>query len=90
MTNNDAVIRRGTAEGVIFFMVSEPIEGHPRCSCCPEKEGHIYARGVEFGPFDDVYPEHFGHGVRELLGSVALCDNTYEGKRVRVTIEVME
>lgn len=88
--NNDVVIRSGSAEGVIRFMRSEPKPNEPHCACCPGQPGHIYSRGVKFGPFDDVYPEHFGHGVRELLGSIALTDNSLEGKRVRVTVEVLE
>lgn len=86
----EKVIRQGSAIGVIEFTRSERKAGEPQCMCCPGETGHVFHRGVKFGPFHDVYPQHFGHGVRELLGSVALENNAFEGKRVRVTVEVLE
>lgn len=86
----ETVIRQGSATGVIQFMRSERRDGEQPCKCCPGEPGHIFSRNVKFGPFEDIYPEHFGHGVREFLGSVALNDNSLEGKRVRVTVEVLE
>lgn len=88
--SSDVVIKKGSAIGIIHFKRSERREGQAPCKCCPGEPGHIFSRGVEFGPFEDIYPEHFGHGVQELLGSVALNDNRFEGKRVRVTVEVLE
>lgn len=86
----EKVIHQGSATGVIEFMRSERQPGEQPCKCCPGEPGHIFSRGVKFGEFHDIYPAHFGHGVRELLGSVALNDKTFEGKRVRVTVEVLE
>jgi hypothetical protein len=89
--STEAVIAKGAAEGVIRFMRSEKKQpGELKCVCCPGEPGHIYRRFVEFGPFKDVYPAHFGHGVNELLGTVALNNNRFDGKRVRVTVEVLE
>ncbi|MCA3000346.1 MAG: hypothetical protein ING75_17295 [Rhodocyclaceae bacterium] len=85
--SDESVIQRGSAEGVIHFMRSDL----PKiCVCCPGQPTHVFSRYVKFGDFDDAYPETFGHGVQELLGSIALCDNRFEGKRVRVTVEVLE
>lgn len=86
---NESVLKTGSATGVIRFSRSERRDGEQPCQCCPGEPGHIFNRRVEFGQFEDVYPEHFGHGVTELLGSVALNDKTFEGKRVRVTVEVL-
>jgi hypothetical protein len=84
------VLRKEVTFGVISFTRSERRDGEKPCICCPGEPGHIHSRGVKFGPFNDLYPEHFGHGVSEFLGSVALYENSYEGKRVRVTIEVLD
>lgn len=84
------MLRRESVIGVIRFMRSERRAGDQPCVCCPGEPGHIFNRRVEFGPFDDVYPKHFGHGVTEFLGSVALQVNAFEGKRVRVTVEVLD
>jgi hypothetical protein len=84
------VLRKEVALGVIRFLRSERRHGETPCICCPGEPGHIHGRGVEFGPFKDLYPEHFGHGVKEFLGSVALYENSFEDKRVRVTVEVLD
>lgn len=87
--SQETVLKHGSATGVIRFLRSELRDGERPCNCCPGQSGHIFNRSVEFGSFEDIYPKHFGHGVKELLGSVALNDNAFEGKRVRVTVEVL-
>ena len=82
------VLKSASAEGVIRFMRGDRATHEPPCVCCPGESGHIFSRGVEFGPFEDSFPDHFGHGVRELLGTV-IGDNSLDGKRVRVTVEVL-
>jgi hypothetical protein len=84
------VIKKEIALGVIKFRRSVRSNGEPPCKCCPGEPGHIYARGVKFGWFKNLQPKHFGHGVEDFLASVVLHNNSFEGKRVRVTVEVLD
>ena len=82
------VLNKASIEGTIKYMHSDPKKQD--CICCPPGKGHIFARGIEFEPFDSALPEHFGHTEREFLYTIALAYNGYEGKRVRVTVEVID
>jgi len=82
------LLKKASIEGRISYMHGAP-DGE-RCKCCPPGTGHIFARGVEFEPFESAYPDHFGHGAEQFLGTVALEDNALEGKRVRLTVEVLD
>lgn len=60
-----------------------------RCACCPGEAAHIFSRYLELEAFASAYPKHFGHGLAEFVGTQVLYGG-FEGKRVRVTIEVLE
>ncbi len=83
-----ALAERHSIEGVIRFMRSDPAE--QVCVCCPPGGGHIFNRRVEWDAWDTGHPEHFGLGPDVLLMRRATGLNANEGKRVRVTIEVLE
>jgi hypothetical protein len=83
---SERVIKSASVIGVVKYRRSEEPS---TCICCPGETHHIFSRYVDFGKFDSVYPEHFGYGPREFIGTQVLYDG-FEGKRVRLTIEVLE
>jgi hypothetical protein len=81
------VLKSSSIIGVIEYDRSSPTE--PKCVCCPGSSAHIYARGVKFPRFESEYPEHFGFGANEFIGTHVLYGD-FEGKRVLLTVEVLE
>ena len=75
-------------EGVIRFLRSDPAE--QACVCCPPGGGHIFRRYIEWNEWETGYAEHFGRGPDVLVMHHATGLNENEGKRVRVTVEVLE
>lgn len=73
-------------EGTIVFMRGDPET--QACICCPPKEGHIFSRRVEWDKWQTRRSENSGYGPDALLAEV-LDFNQNEGKRVRVTIELL-
>lgn len=54
------------------------------CVCCPKGQGHIFSRRLEY--------ESAGQGPRDIqdfIYTTALRDTSHEGKRVRITVEVL-
>ena len=82
----ERVLARASIEGRIRFMRSEPRD--PTCGCCDGP--HIFCRTVDFDPWETNHPEHFGNDANILVYAVATDHNAYEGKRVRVTVEVLD
>lgn len=78
---------RHTIEGTISFMRSDAES--QVCVCCPPKTGHIFSRGVDWDAWETGAPEHFGRGPDVLVRRYATGINANEGKRVRVTVEVL-
>lgn len=83
-----SVLRRSAVEGVVVYQRSSA--GEQVCICCPAGTGHVFSRRVDFEPFESAYPEHFGRGAQEFIGTIALQDRALEGKRVRLTVEVLD
>jgi hypothetical protein len=81
------VLKAAFIVGVVKYKRGEPSD--PPCICCPGSPGHIYCRFVEFPKFDSEYPDHFGFGANEFIGTHVLYGD-FEGKRVRLTVEVLE
>lgn len=77
-------------EGRVFFRRSRdlPSHGDRKCKCCPNGD-HVFTRGVAWEPWDTGFPEHFGKGEDVLVSKVIRAAET-EGKRIRVTVEVLE
>lgn len=84
----ETVLTKASIMGVIEYMRSKADD--QVCVCCPPNTGHVFSRNVNFEKFNSVLPDHFGYGVREFLYTTALSKNAFEGKRVRVTVEVLE
>ncbi|KVC71410.1 hypothetical protein WI73_11330 [Burkholderia ubonensis] len=102
---NECVVAEGTAaaqpaavpgderaaysiEGIVRFMRSEAEK--QVCVCCPPGGGHIFSRRVEWDEWKTNRAAHFGNGPDVLIGSKVLDLNQNEGKRVRVTVEVLD
>lgn len=81
---NDLV--KTSVEGTITYARSDPPS---RCICCPDSPSHIFCRYIQFDPFESIYPEHFGQGADEFIGTAVLYNNSLEGRRVRLTIEII-
>lgn len=77
---------RYSIEGIVHFSRSDPET--QQCICCPKGGGHIFGRGVKWDAWQTNYPEHFGNGPDVLMYKVT-DQNRHEGKRVRVTVEVL-
>ena len=84
---NGKVIQSRSVEGRVRYMRSSSDDR--ACACCPDGKGHVFSRSVDFDQFATGLPEHFGRGAEEFLYSVALRGG-YEGKRVRLTVEILE
>ncbi|WP_098020856.1 hypothetical protein [Orrella dioscoreae] len=84
----DAVAHQFSIEGVVHFKRSDPAE--QVCVCCPQGGGHIFSRGVHWDAWETGYPEHFGNGANVLVMRHATDLNANEGKRVRLTVEVLD
>lgn len=79
------VLASSSIIGTVRFLRSEPQE-HV-CVCCPKGSGHIFNRRVDFSDYDWPGPHR---DVQEFLYLAALRDASHEGKRVRVTVEVLQ
>ncbi|WP_258570033.1 DUF551 domain-containing protein [Burkholderia sp. MBR-1] len=75
-------------EGTVRFMRSE--EEKQVCVCCPPGGGHIFSRRVEWDDWETRHPAHFGNGPDVLINSKVTDGNRNEGKRVRLTVEVLD
>lgn len=83
----ERVLARGSIEGRIFFMRSEDKRAHG-CICCDG--AHVFCRAVDWKPWETFRPEHLGNDAGVLVDVVATDHDEYEGKRVRVTVEVLD
>lgn len=77
---------RHSIEGVIRFMRSAP--GDMPCTCCPPDTGHIFGRLVDWEEWDTGHAPN--RRSTDLLVVNHLLTNSTEGKRLRVTVEVLE
>lgn len=55
------------------------------CVCCPRGTGHIFSRRLEIENPGDGPLQNIG----DLIYTTALRDIAHEGKRVRITVEVL-
>jgi hypothetical protein len=79
-----------SVEGVVRFSRAAPGLEPLHCKCCDER-GHVYARSLDLYPWYTTLPLHFGRGVDQFVYSnVLMRPNDYEGKRVRITVEVFD
>lgn len=76
-------------EGTVVY-TRGPIEREKICICCPGQPSHIFNRELVLDKFDSIYPEHFGFSVTEFVGTCVLHDNSLEGRRVRITVELLD
>ena len=76
-------------EGVVHFN-READPSKQVCICCPAGGGHIFGRGVNWDQWETGLPLHFGNGPNELVHSKICGKNANEGRRVRVTVEVLD
>ncbi|HEY3599722.1 MAG TPA: hypothetical protein VGL08_19675 [Paraburkholderia sp.] len=79
--------QRHVIEGTVRFM--RRFDGN-QCACCPPGAGHIFGRRVEWDKYDTRRPEHFGSDARVFVNSRTTDLNENEGKRVRLTVEVID
>lgn len=85
------ILKKSTINGVVEFKRSKANNEKEICGCCPDDGGgHIYSRSLELEAFDSNYPKHFGMNVQSFIGTEVLCKNEFEGKRVRITVEVID
>lgn len=82
----DVSLRR-TIEGTAIFM--RDATSRSPCVCCPPGEGHIFARHVKWDEWETNRPAHFSNSA-DVLISKMLDANETEGKRIRVTVEVLD
>ena len=80
-----------SVEGVVRFMRSEQSADREGCVCCPDGV-HVFARGVDLDQYEGEWPYSreggsspgdFVHDMVREAGPEA------EGKRVRITFEVL-
>jgi hypothetical protein len=83
-TTESTVIHSASVEGRVVFMRSD--KESQACVCCPPGTGHIFSRHLELQPFVSHYQ---GQEVQDFVRTEAL-NKSFEGKRVRVTVEVLE
>lgn len=74
-------------EGTVRFKRSEADK--QVCVCCPPGGGHVFSRRIEWDEWETGQPSHFGNGPDVLIGSKVTYRNRNEGRRVRVTVEVL-
>lgn len=79
--------QRHSIEGVAYFLRSEAEK--QVCVCCPPGGGHIFSRGVNWHEWETNRAGHFGNGADVLVHKV-LDANESEGKRIRVTVDVLD
>lgn len=77
------VLKKASIVGIIYMMRGDPKD--QACVCCKPGTGHIFSRGVKF---EDQRP--YVNRINDLIDSVACRNTEFEGKRIRVTIEVLE
>lgn len=75
-------------EGVVQFSRSDDATSQA-CSCCPAGTGHVFARGVRWDQYVTNHPEHFGNGPEIFIARHVTNKNRNEGRRVRLTVEVL-
>lgn len=83
-----APIESYSIDGTVRFMRSEA--GNQVCVCCPPGGGHIFSRYVEWDEWQTRRAAHFGNGPDVFVGSKVTDFNHNEGKRVRLTVEVLD
>lgn len=81
------LLKQAEIGGTVRFLRSDK-EGQV-CVCCPTGTGHIFGRHIEWDSFDTCRPAHFGRTANVFVDSVVTDFNQFEGKRVRMTIEVL-
>lgn len=82
---------RHTIEGVVTLQRSSslrPVPASQRCRCCPGGD-HIFSRHVKWDAYDTERPAHFGNSANVFVDSKVTDYNANEGKRVRLTVEVL-
>ena len=87
-TTKDTVLAKADIEGLVEFLYSEESNPRYKCTCCPEGR-HAFCRYVKFPTMQSSYPKHFARDANMFVHGVA-CLHKYVGKRVRVTVEVLE
>lgn len=75
-------------EGIVRFMRSDAEK--QVCVCCPPGGGHIFSRRVEWDNWETNRASHFGNCPDVLVSSKVTDRNSNEGKRVRLTVEVLD
>ncbi|MFK4706052.1 hypothetical protein ABIC83_002891 [Roseateles asaccharophilus] len=81
----ETAISTMTLHGRVHFMRSEVDK--QACVCCPAGGGHIFSRQLVI---DEPAKKGSPKDVFDLLYTAALRNNSHEGKRVRVTVEVLD
>jgi hypothetical protein len=66
-------------DGVVEILFSDNM-GHRKCVCCPNGR-HAFSRGVAYTGVDDT----LDHAIDALVAT-----NENNGKRVRVTVELLD
>ncbi len=82
----EKILAKASTEGKVVFMRGDATK-KKECICC-DGPAHIFCRLVEFS-FDSDYPAHFRRDA-DLFVSQLATRNQFEGKRVRITVEVIE
>lgn len=81
----EAVINSMTLHGRVNFKRGEV--SSQACVCCPAGGGHIFSRELVV---DEPAAKGSPKDVFDLLYAAAFRNNTHEGKRVRITVEVLD
>jgi hypothetical protein len=81
---------RHSIEGVVKFKRHSDHKNNNNsdCICCPDGD-HIFSRSVQWDAYQTNRPEHFGNGPEVFVSSCVTDHNLNEGRRVRLTVEVL-
>jgi hypothetical protein len=71
-------------DGVVVFHRSESSD----CICC--EGNHIYGREIKIEPYPSIFQGLNVENVRDFISESLCTMEGIEGKKVRVTIEVVE
>lgn len=92
-TGDRATTSRHSVEGVVKFKrhgdYEKPSGSSSNCICCPGGD-HIFTRSVQWDAYPTNRPEHFGNGPEVFVSSHVTDFNVNEGRRVRLTVEVLD
>ena len=77
--------KKWTTTGTIDFQYQ--LSTDTKCVCCPNGR-HAYCRTIAY-TYESDFPQHFGKDA-ELFARQNVCKHENVGKKVRITVELLE